>query len=134
MFSIPAIFGKVMLWTFFFGGDKDKAAKAKAAPATFPSAAPSTLPAFTGANSPGWCSDAPLPPEVQARATELLATLPKGTHLTELTGGRWITYAAETEKTTGKLGIHAYRSVNCAPVPVVTATSPTAAASATVTQ
>lgn len=93
----------------------------------FPSVPPATLPAFPG---PGWCEDDPPPVEVTARATalspSLWATGAPGAHVTELTGGRWITYAAEIDAATNTKAVHVYRSTSCPPLPSqVPAVAPT---------
>lgn len=93
----------------------------------FPSVAPATLPPFPG---PGWCEDTPPPAEVTARAAalspSLWATGAPGQHVTELTGGRWITYAAEVDTATNTHAVHVYRSTSCPPLPSqVPAVAPT---------
>lgn len=74
----------------------------------WPSVLPTDLPVFPGK---GWEFDEPPPPEVQKRAGALLSQLwktGKGTHKTEKTGGRWITYQAQVVAS-GKRGVVAYR-------------------------
>jgi peptidoglycan hydrolase-like protein with peptidoglycan-binding domain len=60
----------------------------------WPQVVPAGLPAFPG---PGWMPDEPPPPEVQARANQLLPQLwacGAGTYKVEQTAGRWIAYQA----------------------------------------
>jgi|HubBroStandDraft_5_1064220.scaffolds.fasta_scaffold62605_2 hypothetical protein len=122
-------------------GATKPAAKPSPAPApqgaVFPSAPPATLPPFPG---PGWCEDDPPPVEVSTRASALMTSLwasgAPGARVTELTGGRWIVYAAELDKATGQKAVHVYRSVNCPPLPsqvpavVVPAAAPAASPAA----
>lgn len=114
--------GDPLGWLFFLlfsGGQKPSPLPGPApgpapAPApVFPVAPPSTLPPFPS----GWCIDFPMPPEVLARSLELAPTLwAKGAGATqqEMTGGRWITYKAETID--GLQAITAWRTDNCPPV------------------
>lgn len=95
-------------------------------PAPWPAALPSDLPRFPG---PGWEYDEPPPLPVQERAKQLVSPLwkkGKGSHQTEQTAGRWITYRAEIVRS-GRQGIVAYRLKSAAPaprVPPTTARSP----------
>jgi len=93
------------------------AASADATAPVFPAALPSTLPAFPGS---GWCDDEPMTDEaVKTRAGQLMTTLwaqGAGSHVTELTAGRWITYAAEADSDTKQKGVHIYRTINCPPL------------------
>lgn len=78
------------------------------APAPWPQAVPSDLPPFPGA---GWEYDDPPPPDVVARAWQLVNPLwaqGAGAYKTEQTGGRWITYRAEIVAG-GAKGVTAWR-------------------------
>jgi hypothetical protein len=72
---------------------------------TWPTAVPPGLPPFPGQ---GWEYDNPPPPEVVARAWELLPKLQMGQSKVEMTGGRWIAYRKEPHAG-GKKGVTAYR-------------------------
>jgi hypothetical protein len=91
--------------------DLTKVAKqASSQPKPWPQTVPAGLPGFP---SSGWEPDAPPPLAVQARASQLLAPLWKrgpGSHKTEHTAGRWITYQAQ--KMGPKKGVVAYRLVD----------------------
>ncbi len=87
-----------------------------------PAGMPPGLPAFPG---PGWVPDSPPPAAVVSRAVALLPQLwgqGQGTHVTEQTGGRWITYLATMIGT--KRSVVAYRlsapTSTLAPMPPVT--------------
>lgn len=78
-------------------------------PATpsWPSSPPGTLPPFPA----GWEYDNPVPVEVQRRASALLSQLwatGVNSYVTEMTGGRWITYRAEVVAG-GSKGVTAWR-------------------------
>lgn len=88
--------------------NRNNAPQLPPAPAPWRQAVPDGLPPFPGA---GWEYDEPPPKDVQARAAQLVAPLwrqGKGSHRTELTAGRWITYRAEIVRS-GKQGVVAYR-------------------------
>ena len=103
------------------------------APPAWPAVLPPGLPAFPG---PGWVPDSPPPAPVIARAGALLPQLwrqGQGTHTTEQTAGRWITYLATMIGT--KKSVVAYRLASTvyadpnaaptvAPMPPVTSSSP----------
>lgn len=78
-------------------------------PTEWPQVVPvSQLPVFPGA---AWEFDEPPPPEVQARAGQLVQQLwarGKGAFRIEQTAGRWIAYRAEVVAS-GKQGVVAYR-------------------------
>lgn len=78
-------------------------------PPAVPLPPPGSLPPpFPG---PAWEFDEPPPPEVQARARELLSELwqrGQGAFTSAMTAGRWITYRAEITRG-GKRGVVAYR-------------------------
>ena len=79
----------------------------------WPAAVPASLPPL----GQGWVPDDPVPPEVQARAAQLLAQLWQqgaGTIVQEMTGGRWITYRAEPMPD-GSRGVVAYRQAGDTP-------------------
>ena len=79
----------------------------------FPSVKPEDLPPWPT----GWCPDLPPPPEVVARAWELVPTLwakGEGTRTIEMTGGRWISYVATTVD--GQKAVAAFRTTDCEPV------------------
>jgi len=101
------------------------------APAPWPAAVPDGLPPFPGA---GWEFDEPPPVAVQQRAQQLVAPLwrqGKGSHRTELTAGRWITYRAEIVRS-GKQGVVAYRVKDSSTLkrpPAQQATAPSSAPS-----
>ena len=101
----------LLLLAFSGGGEKAPAAKPglpPGPPAPWPAALPSDLPRFPGT---GWEYDEPPPPAVQERARQLVSPLwkrGKGSHQTEQTAGRWITYRAEIVRS-GNQGIVAYR-------------------------
>lgn len=85
-------------------------------PTPWPAALPPELPRFPGN---GWEYDEPPPPAVQERARQLVPSLwkrGKGSHQTEQTGGRWITYRAEIVRS-GNQGIVAYRLRTTAALP-----------------
>lgn len=96
------------------------------APSPWPAALPEGLPPFPGA---GWEFDEPPPAAVQQRAGQLVAPLWRqgsGSHRTELTAGRWITYRAEIVRS-GKKGVVAYRQKGSSTVkrlPAERATAP----------
>lgn len=100
------------------------AALPSAAPPPWPQAVPASLPPFPGS---GWEFDEPPPKAVQTRAGQLLSQLwarGEGTHKTEQTEGRWITYRASITAG-GKHGVVAYRLKAAAPAGASTATTAT---------
>lgn len=89
------------------------------APVPWPQVVPPGLPPFPGA---GWEPDSPPGAGVSARAVQLLPQLWShgvGTHKTEHTAGRWITYVAR--QMGPRRGVVAYRlrKTHRAPTPVV---------------
>jgi peptidoglycan hydrolase-like protein with peptidoglycan-binding domain len=85
-------------------------------PPPWPQVVPAGLPPFPGS---GWEFDEPPPPPVQQRAMQLLSQLwarGAGTHKTEQTAGRWITYQAQIVRS-GKRGVVAYRERKPAALP-----------------
>lgn len=101
--------------------------KAPAAPTTipWPQVLPAGLPPFPGS---GWVPDSPPGAGVATRAAQLLLELwshGEGTHKTEQTAGRWITYRAT--RMGEKKGVVAYRLASSATVPkaVPASTTPT---------
>lgn len=89
----------------------------------WPAVVPSSLPRFPG---PSWEFDEPPPAAVQRRAGELVGPLwargGKGSHRTEQTGGRWITYQAQV-MASGRNGVVAYRMKRTRPRPLPSAPS-----------
>jgi len=84
------------------------------APVPWPAVAPTGLPPFPGS---GWEYDEPPPPEVRERARQLVSPLwarGQGSHQTERTGARWITYRAELVRGGGR-GVVAYRERRALP-------------------
>jgi peptidoglycan hydrolase-like protein with peptidoglycan-binding domain len=122
------IFGellKLIVFGVLFGGGKGGGAAPGGGPSVpagpFPSTKPADLPPWPA----GWCPDLPPPPEVIARAWELVPTLwAKGenTRTLEMTGGRWITYIATTVN--GQKAVAAYRTTDCEPVSPAVPTMP----------
>lgn len=102
------------------------------APVEWPQVVPvSSLPVFPG---PGWVYDEPPPPQVQARAGQLVTQLwqrGKGAYRIEQTAGRWIAYRAEVVAS-GRQGVVAYRlrraSASPRPAPRVPPAAPSSAA------
>lgn len=118
-------FGLLGLLLLLFSGGRSEAAPPRAKPpaipaggppAPWPAALPPDLPRFPGN---GWEYDEPPPPVVQERARQLISSLwrkGKGSHQTEQTAGRWITYRAEIVRS-GRQGIVAYRLKSAAALP-----------------
>ncbi len=99
MAGLLKLLGLFFIFERISGGGKAKGG-ASLAPGVAPSAA---APAAAANNLPpfpeGWEYDVPQSPEVQARAAALATQLwsgGEGTHVQEMTGGRWITYEAQT--------------------------------------
>ncbi len=123
------VFGLFLLLRLLLGGALSKLPPAGVLPEPGPSPGPSPAlppappwPSPTPADLPpwpsGWEYDNPPPPEVVAKAWELLPTLWKtaaGTRRVENTNGRWITYVAEWHAT-GVKGVTAYRVKGTGPV------------------
>lgn len=122
----------LLLLAFSGGGDKAPAAKPSGVPVgpppPWPAALPPELPRFPGA---GWEYDEPPPPAVQERARQLVPVLwkrGKGSHQTEQTAGRWITYRAEIVRS-GNQGIVAYRLATSSAAPAARAPAPSSPSS-----
>lgn len=97
---------------------QDAQKAAQQTPTPFPQAVPAGLPDFPS----GWEPDEPVRPEVAARAVQLLPQLwsqGAGSTKQEQTGGRWITYQAQSGG--GKKNVIAWR-IKAAPASTTTTT------------